>query len=306
MVRRVYENQLLDDCEKRIHARKKHRNVRDTAHCLRFEQLEPRLVLSTISEFAGLKLVDPNGENLAGQIVHLKFDGANDVTYNGPVKVTQLEVPRFKAPDALLGQEHAIISEAVDRLNDVFAGVGVVITQERPDSNIPHSTVYVGGDDRAFDEFGHFLGLAEQIDVANRDRSDVALVFSDLIAPDAVSVAAYMGDFVKVLEHEVGHLLGFAHVRGSDILNQTIGDVAFVGRGGPTVQFQEPELNGITITLVGVVEDISSTATFRDFQLRYRERGPGDQDFSAFKLCRSAKASRGFWSSRIHAAHDRW
>jgi hypothetical protein len=130
---------------------------------------------------SGMHLVDPTVDYFDGQIVYLDFDGEENVTYNGPVTVEGIDVPAFVAPGDLAGQEQAIIAEVLGSLEHIFAGTGIIFTTERPSGNQLYSTIYVGGDDSAFADYGSFLGLAEQVDVGNTDRSDKAFVFSDNI-----------------------------------------------------------------------------------------------------------------------------
>ena len=54
----------------------------------------------------------PSVDRFDGQVIYLDFDGAEDVTYNGPVTVGPFDVPAFEAPGELAGQEEAIIASA--------------------------------------------------------------------------------------------------------------------------------------------------------------------------------------------------
>src|SRR2546422_993012 len=56
-----------------------------------------------------MRLVDQDLSRLAGQVFYLDFDGASGVRYNGPVRVEDVQVDRFKAPGEFIGQEDAII-----------------------------------------------------------------------------------------------------------------------------------------------------------------------------------------------------
>jgi hypothetical protein len=128
---------------------------------------------------SGMHLVEPAVDNFNGQIVYLDFDGQDNVIYNGPVTVEGIYVPGFVASDDLAGQEHAIITEVLGSLEHHFAGSGVIFTTEKPEIGISYSTIYIGGNDSVFSEYGSFLGLAAQIDVGNQDPCDEAFVFSD-------------------------------------------------------------------------------------------------------------------------------
>ena len=165
---------------------------------------------SGILNLPGLCLVDSTVDYFEGQIVYLDFDGAEDVIYNGPVPVGPFDVPAFRVLGDLSGQEQVIITEVLGSLEQIFAGSGIVFTTEQPSGNQPYSTIYVGGDDSAFAEYGSFLGLAEKVDRGNADPSDQAFVFSENF-PQQVDRQQYISNLVDVISHEVGHLLGGAH-----------------------------------------------------------------------------------------------
>jgi len=158
-----------------------------------------------------MHLVDPAVDNFDGQIVYFDFDGEDNVTYNGPVTVEGIDVPAFVAPGDLAGQEQAIITEVLGSLEHLFAGSGIIFTTERPSGNQLYSTIYVGGDDSAFADYGSFLGLAEQVDVGNTDRSDNAFVFSDNTVSGHTDPGSLVTHLTNLLCHETGHLLGYGH-----------------------------------------------------------------------------------------------
>ena len=173
----------------------------------------PESPLYQVPELPGLHLVDPTSiDRMAGQVFYLNFDGAEDVIYDGPVTIGPLDVPTFQAPGELAGQEQAIIDQVLSNLQDVFADAGVVFTMEQPESRTEYSTIYIGGDDSLFSQYGSFLGLAEQVDVGNRNQSDEGLVFSDNVARKAeFDSNAVANRLAATIAHECGHLLGFAH-----------------------------------------------------------------------------------------------
>ena len=165
---------------------------------------------------AGMHLIDPSDGQFEGQVVYLDFDGAREITYNGPVVIERIDVPSFQLPKELAGQEAIVIDRLLQTMEDTFAGTGIVFTTLPPASG-EYSTVYVGGDGSAFHEYGNFLGLAEQIDVGNKDRADSALVFSERIVGGSSVVT-----LPDVMVHEIGHLLGYGHLgdeagRASDL-----------------------------------------------------------------------------------------
>lgn len=196
-----------------------------TARRLRLEPLEDRRMLAVggYPELPGLRLIDPVPDQFVGQVIYLDFDGAEDVTYDGPVLVEGVDVPPFEAAGELAGQEHLAISAVLLHLEETFQGTGVVFTTDPPAEGVEHSTVYVGGDDSPFKEHGSFRGLAEKVDVGNQDRTDIAFAFTGSGAQ-----AMPLPLVCSTISHEAAHLLGYAHVdaSGADAL---IEDVAVVG-----------------------------------------------------------------------------
>ncbi len=159
----------------------------------------------------GLYLVDSAVNYFDGQIVYCDFDGEENVTYNGPVTVEGIDVPAFVAPGDLAGQEQVIIAEVLGSLEHIFAGSGIIFTTEWPSGNQLYSTIYVGGNDSAFADYGSFLGLAEQVDIGNQDSTDNAFVFSENIVCGYTDLASFATMLTDVIAHETGHLLGYGH-----------------------------------------------------------------------------------------------
>jgi hypothetical protein len=159
----------------------------------------------------GMHLVEPNVDNFDEQIVYLVFDGAENITYNGPILIEGIDIPVFSVPDHLAGQEQVIITNILHELNDIFVNCGIIFTIERPQIGLSYSTVYIGGDDSAFIAYGSFLGLAEQIDVGNQDPCDEAFVFSDNLIKGNPSAETLTNNLVNIISHEIGHLLGYEH-----------------------------------------------------------------------------------------------
>jgi len=256
---------------------------------LSFETLEDRRMLSfgSYPDLPGLQLVDSQPDQFAGQTVYLDFDGAENITYNGPTVIQNIDIPAFKAPGQRAGQEQPIIANVVAQLEATFAGTGISFTTERPADDTPYSTVILGGNGFASGEGGPFLGLAEQADIGNKNREDSAFVFSDL-------VFAGQGDvtLLDVTVHEIGHLLGYVHSqeapsgRGSDlaavaygtgvhaIISEEAGDLygALFGISGVTLEYQtylsQPTTGssntGNSVT-EGVVEEDDGTRSVTHF-----------------------------------------
>lgn len=160
-------------------------------------------------DIPGMELVDPVTD-VAGQIIYLDFDGAEDVTYNGPVTVGPFYVPAFEGPGEVAGQEELIIASVVEQLEETFADSGVIFTTEQPADGGDFSTVYIGGDDAAFGDYGSFYGLAEHVDVGNQNQRDEAFVFANLIEPFGSTVTAAHA-LARTVEHETAHMLGYKH-----------------------------------------------------------------------------------------------
>ncbi len=186
------------DQRKRRELRKRNRVQRN------LERLEDRLLLAT--DMPVPTVVDAS--EAPRQLIYLDFDGATGVTYDGPVRVTDIDVPPFVAPGELQGQEMSVSESLVQSLNQQFMGDRVVFTTQLPGSHTPYSTIYVGGDDARFRDYGSFRGLAEHVDYHNRDQSDIAFVFSDSIAASSVDTDGFVNQVGATIAHEAQHLLG--------------------------------------------------------------------------------------------------
>ena len=192
------------------------------------EALEDRRLLSIgcLPALPGMHLVNPNLDNLRGQIVYLDFDGAKDVDYNGPVTVKNIDVPAFTTPSEFAGKEQNIVAGLLDRLDVVFHSANIAFTTSEPSANVPYSTVYVGGNSLPFAKYGSFAGLAEDVDVGNRNPSDKAFVFSDSICATDLPLVDYTNELAGVVAHEVGHLVGYAHDSDSPLESGVLDSVA--------------------------------------------------------------------------------
>src|SRR5688572_147297 len=167
------------------------------------ERLEERVMMAH----------DPHGSvSLAGlggarahQLFYLDVDGAEGVNYEGPVSVRDMDVPAFRAPAGMEGQEERIVGAVMAALEQAFDRTGVGFTIERPSMGTEFSTVYLGGDGSQFAQWGQFYGLAERVDEGNVDTSDLGFVFTDVMARGAKSMTQYARRIADVVAHEAGH-----------------------------------------------------------------------------------------------------
>ncbi len=205
------------------HPRRGQRSIPSKHLPVSLEPLEQRVYLN--ADLSGLHLVDPDLDNIRGQVVYLDFDGEKDVTYDGPVRVDGIDVPAFSAERAGLGgSESQIIDATVEALNAQFSELGVTFTDIQPENDLEYSTIYVGGDDSAFSEYGSFKGLAEKVDIGNTDYKDKAFLFSDNTLVDGMSFSDVSSALVDAVGHETSHLLGYRHIDDDHV--STFGDVA--------------------------------------------------------------------------------
>ncbi|MBM4093670.1 MAG: hypothetical protein FJ276_30330, partial [Planctomycetes bacterium] len=169
--------------------------ARENSRRLRVEQLEDRRLLSGAApSFAwelmpwadGLLLRDADLTSLRGQVIHLDFSGGEQAVYRGPVVVENARTSPFSLQGSpWSGREQELVADTNSLLHQWFAPLEVTFTIDRPELSEAFSTVYVGGGDEAFREYGSFWGLAEQVDRGNVDREDAAFVFTQEIVPFA-------------------------------------------------------------------------------------------------------------------------
>ena len=165
----------------------------------------------------GLHLVDPAVDRFDGQVICLDFDGAQDVDYNGPVTVENIDVPAFAAPGHLAGQEQAIIAQVLDRIDDTSADTRLAFSTEKPAEALTYSTIHVGGNGGEFAQYGDIVGISERIDVGNQDHGDNAFFFSSVFSSGYPTASAFADEVAAGIAHETGHLVGYAHDQGDSI-----------------------------------------------------------------------------------------
>jgi len=170
------------------------------------ETLEQRVMLDGVEYLPGLVGPEDFLEHCAGQAFYLDFDGAESISFNGPLTVEGIDVPAFSLQATpWSGRAREGVQSITQYVSNVFAPFNVQITSMRP--NLPeYSTVYIGGTGEAFSAYGDFFGLAEQVDIGNTIRNDEAFVFADRILMTGNGT-----DLVNTIVHEIGHLLGLSH-----------------------------------------------------------------------------------------------
>ena len=145
------------------------------------------------------------------QVFYLDLDGEKNITYEGPVTVSGIDVDAFHANGQLQGQESDIAASLLALLEQSFAGTGIRFTTDKPAADGSYSTIYIGGDDSAFAEYGPLIGLSEKIDKGNQDHSDNAFIFADEIDMSGLSTAEFGTALAGYVAHEAGHLMGYEH-----------------------------------------------------------------------------------------------
>ena len=234
-------------------------------------EVDPISNLSGLVNLPGLRLVNSDLGLLAGQEFFLDFGGVTGATYDGPVRVENVDVPAFRAPAELSGREQFLIAALLRSLNQTFSALSVHFTTFEASPAPPHSVIHIGGDGAAFAQYGSFLGLAEKVDVGNRDRGDEAFIFSDKLAGYGLGEADYLTALSAVVEHEARHLLGFEHTTGDTTgLN---GVAAVVAQGpagaswtpaGPEPVRNAQDLLGTTNQVTGAIQAVLAHPTDPD------------------------------------------
>ncbi len=157
----------------------------------------------------------------APQTVVLEFRGASNVVIGNRPAV---KVPVFDAANIdsrFAGQTDAMIARILEGVRNDYRGLGIAI-HLASDADIPageRSTIYFGTYDQ------RLLGLADNIDPFNADRTQAAILYTDTfslfrtLAPDMDAMAVALAN---VTSHEIGHLVGLRHTADPvDIMDVT-------------------------------------------------------------------------------------
>ncbi len=129
---------------------------------------------------------------LAKQIVYLDFDGENTEYNNADLGLN------FAVTVKDSGMTEEQKSRILQQLSEQYENTGVVFTLERPAEGA-YSSVFIGQSDD-FKPYGNFAGLAETIDLGNKNGNDDAFVMLDASAP--------LETVIATISHETDHLLG--------------------------------------------------------------------------------------------------
>lgn len=143
------------------------------------------------------------------QVIVLDFDGDPAVSIAGG---TPINVPAFDASliDSRFASQTSTIRQAViDNVRGNFTGLNVsFVLPGDPAASGEHSTIYFGTYNP------QLLGLADNVDTFNGDRTQNAIIYTDTFAlfsvlnPTASEIARAISNTTS---HEAGHLLGLWH-----------------------------------------------------------------------------------------------
>ncbi len=173
------------------------------------------------SRFTFTALVGDDAEHeqaTVEQVVFLNFDGAENITFDGPVVKEGIDVETFSA-DGWGADRAVVIDKVMSQLAAESADQNVVFTVDRPEISQAFSTVFLGPDATDFLDDTAIMAVAEQIDRGNQDRSDDAFVDTDAVFDEFAREGfdSLPSVLASVIAHEVGHLRGDAHAEGDDV-----------------------------------------------------------------------------------------
>ena len=128
--------------KRKRHHRKKLQTELNQPVLIGVEPLEQRLVLSSVTgemspyvcgapELPGLQLDSPDITPFHGQVFFLDWDGADDVTYNGPDTIHGIDIPPFQNTGDASNED--VKDEVRDSLNQIYADTGVRFTNVQPE-----------------------------------------------------------------------------------------------------------------------------------------------------------------------------
>ena len=167
-----------------------------------------RLTLETLEQRQMLSVAPWSLSNTEdSQIILLDYQGAPNVTFDGPALLENLSVAPLNLPDGSAADD--FMADVCESLNTLYGDWPVQFVLAPPSAG-DYSTIYVGGTNEVFLQYGNFLGIAESVDVGNLNPNDKAFVFSETIA-ELTTPEFYQEKLVGIIAHEAGHLIGLSH-----------------------------------------------------------------------------------------------
>ncbi|MFV1978459.1 MAG: hypothetical protein ACC649_03825, partial [Myxococcota bacterium] len=242
------------------------------------EDSASRLLVETLTAANGPPSEGVDNENLeeqglAPQLIFLNLRGAEGITFDGPIRIEGIEVGEFRAPVTLAGGEDLVVAALLESLQARFDPALVDFTTELPDAGTEFSTIYLGPGGSEFGDEGSLIGVSEQVDKGNIDRTDQAFVFSNVLesvlrdslgvgvgvagissseaAESLLDPSAYGQRLATYVSHEAGHLMGSEHLQTGDPGDDPLAEVAFrpythveIARDVLRDLFGDPEVQG--------------------------------------------------------------
>lgn len=200
---------------------------------------QPDALSPGVSDVAGYRFADLASAREIGQAaggaaaeverIHLDFDGARNLTFDGPSPITGIDIEPFRAGRfGLNGQESALIERIVNSLEQRYAGAEIEFTTTEPADAASQATVYIGPNATQFTDRAGLLGIAEHVDAGNAVLTDEAFVDSSLVgeAIGAADVREYADALAAVIAHEIDHLRGWGHAAAEEFDEEAIAAVA--------------------------------------------------------------------------------
>ncbi|MDO9284888.1 MAG: LEPR-XLL domain-containing protein, partial [Aquabacterium sp.] len=262
------------------------------------------LSLGGLAPTAAVADTAASGADAPAQLFYLDLDGAQQVSYRGPVAIDAIEVGAFALPAGLPDPQGPFVDALLASLDARFSAAGIDFTADLPDGG-DYSTIFVGGDGAAFAGYGSYLALSEQIDHGNLDRSDNAFVFSDRLLAGSHSVADALSTLSDTIAHEAGHLLGLEHEHEMAGATDPLAALAFkpYTHIEVAVDVRRDLLEDGKVTLQGVAYDVDPiiVEAVRQYPSYYYGGAVGPDGFPDLVMGQSVihPDSTGLWLSHL-------